>query len=526
MKDSYENTSAVKVARSRFGSNDILKPSLTEFRDRIKIKSRIGSGGFADVYKATLDGSPVALKVLRSRKVMREQVLMFMQEARALKASKHRHIVEFVKLVELPKGMFAEADTSRWAIVQELMQLGSLSKLVAQQMHHPGRQLYTTYQAVEWLRQIASALAHLHSQPNPVIHRDVKLDNIMLTKDSDGAVLAKLGDFGLQVTLDACRKPVLRKSASCPMVNRLQSLMGMPRCGSNGDLVQYSASSLPIQRANVSSLAVEASPTARSPSFVEVPQNGRCGQRYSASRLSGLVHEQRTDSDNGSPNSMYHSGPESASLGLGALRHMVHALHGNTLAQSTGQPLVLQLGHVDGGDVYRKNDDLEESVLVVGSSYDSNAVLSEWEYSPSISDTDFELVFNLTGRTGSCLYMAPEVFNREAYNQQADVFSFGIVMYELLSRSLVALKEVPKGRSPEEFAERVSHGYRPSCTSSIPPELWELIDMCWDSEARARPDMALVCQELTVWLANNRDVKPKACKFSAPREPGCGCVIS
>lgn len=39
--------------------------------------------------------------------------------------------------------------------------------------------------------------------------------------------------------------------------------------------------------------------------------------------------------------------------------------------------------------------------------------------------------FALTAETGSLMYMSPEVFRGEAYNEKADVFSFGVVMYEV-----------------------------------------------------------------------------------------------
>ena len=45
--------------------------------------------------------------------------------------------------------------------------------------------------------------------------------------------------------------------------------------------------------------------------------------------------------------------------------------------------------------------------------------------------------FDLTGQTGSHLYMSPEVFRGEQYNHKADVFSYAIVLYELMHRQLL-----------------------------------------------------------------------------------------
>lgn len=42
---------------------------------------------------------------------------------------------------------------------------------------------------------------------------------------------------------------------------------------------------------------------------------------------------------------------------------------------------------------------------------------------------------DVTGMTGSMRYMAPEVYGSENYTHKVDVFSFGILAYELLSRT-------------------------------------------------------------------------------------------
>ena len=39
--------------------------------------------------------------------------------------------------------------------------------------------------------------------------------------------------------------------------------------------------------------------------------------------------------------------------------------------------------------------------------------------------------YALSGRTGSLMYMAPEVLHCQPYNEKADVFSFALIMYEV-----------------------------------------------------------------------------------------------
>ncbi|CAM6000149.1 unnamed protein product, partial [Sphagnum balticum] len=62
------------------------------------------------------------------------------------------------------------------------------------------RVAYSHAHAISWMCQVASALAYLHQPihshekgPRPMLHRDLKSDNILLTNDR---LTAKLADFG------------------------------------------------------------------------------------------------------------------------------------------------------------------------------------------------------------------------------------------------------------------------------------------------------------------------------------------
>ena len=43
----------------------------------------------------------------------------------------------------------------------------------------------------------------------------------------------------------------------------------------------------------------------------------------------------------------------------------------------------------------------------------------------------------MSGRTGTLMYMAPEVYLKQPYNDKADVYSFSIIAYELLHRYMM-----------------------------------------------------------------------------------------
>ncbi len=59
---------------------------------------------------------------------------------------------------------------------------------------------------MRWCIQIAEALTYLHTRPTVIIHRDLKLSNILLTKGSKAVQEAKIADFVSQnVVMSASR---------------------------------------------------------------------------------------------------------------------------------------------------------------------------------------------------------------------------------------------------------------------------------------------------------------------------------
>lgn len=79
---------------------------------------------------------------------------------------------------------------------------GTLSRKICTQMANPTAKCYTEVQALEWCHDVALALQFLHTQNPPIIHRDVKHGNVLLTQEG-GRLTAKLCDFGLHVVSGA-----------------------------------------------------------------------------------------------------------------------------------------------------------------------------------------------------------------------------------------------------------------------------------------------------------------------------------
>ena len=76
-------------------------------------------------------------------------------------------------------------------MVEEFVDGGTLKALVGCQMKS-FKDLYKLQDAVRWLTQIASGLAYLHQCQPKVIHRDLKLENILLQGTEVGTQCAKI----------------------------------------------------------------------------------------------------------------------------------------------------------------------------------------------------------------------------------------------------------------------------------------------------------------------------------------------
>ncbi|XP_078444599.1 VH1-interacting kinase isoform X2 [Wolffia australiana] len=95
------------------------------------------------------------------------------------------------------------------------------------------------------------------------------------------------------------------------------------------------------------------------------------------------------------------------------------------------------------------------NVLLVNSSADHLKV-GDFGLSKLIKVQNSHDVYKMTGETGSYRYMAPEVFRHRKYDKKVDVFSFAMILYEMLEG------EPPFSNfEPYEAAKRVAEGHRP-----------------------------------------------------------------
>jgi len=88
------------------------------------------------------------------------------------------------------------------------------------------------------------------------------------------------------------------------------------------------------------------------------------------------------------------------------------------------------------------------------------------------------------GSIGTPLWMAPEVLLNKSYNESADLYSFGIVLWELLTRH----DPFPNIDNFDTMVQSVCvNKERPIIPDDCPPTLKKLITDCWSPQPEARP---------------------------------------
>ncbi|XP_077181694.1 serine/threonine-protein kinase WNK2 isoform X13 [Paroedura picta] len=151
----------------------------------LKFDIELGRGSFKTVYKGldTETWVEVAWCELQDRKLTKAERQRFKEEAEMLKGLQHPNIVRFYDFWEsCLKGKKCIV------LVTELMTSGTLKTYLKRFKVMKPKVLRS------WCRQILKGLLFLHTRTPPIIHRDLKCDNIFITGPT-GSV--KIGDLGL-----------------------------------------------------------------------------------------------------------------------------------------------------------------------------------------------------------------------------------------------------------------------------------------------------------------------------------------
>ncbi|MBO4350914.1 MAG: serine/threonine protein kinase [Proteobacteria bacterium] len=172
-----------------------------ELRGKYTFLNKLGSGTQGNVYRAKRlsDGKILAVKKIRIDSVNTwKEYDLFHREADVLASLHERGIAEFYDALE-----FLDADPASAYIVQELIEGRSLQLMLKQGFR------FTVSRIFKMALGLVELLEKLHSHNPPIIHRDIKPNNIIMKPRSDSDDFDPyLIDFG------AVANPTVQKGGS------------------------------------------------------------------------------------------------------------------------------------------------------------------------------------------------------------------------------------------------------------------------------------------------------------------------
>jgi hypothetical protein len=174
---------------------------------QLQVERPIGEGSFGRVYAGKFNNTPVAIKVLLEASSGRVNdpllansaitasspiMVKLHEEVNIMSSMDHPNVVKFIGVCSMPP-----------CIVTELCGQGSLSDVIKNAASTPAAAAQ-----LPWRRRLAMAIdaaegmRYLHSQTPPIIHRDLKSANMLVTDD----FRVKISDFNLSKILDDSAK--------------------------------------------------------------------------------------------------------------------------------------------------------------------------------------------------------------------------------------------------------------------------------------------------------------------------------
>ncbi|CAK9068314.1 unnamed protein product [Durusdinium trenchii] len=163
----------------------------------VRFNRKLGSGSYKVVYLGFDNdtGMEVAWNIISFQNLDKKAKKRISEEINMLKTLKHPKIIAFINA-------WTNKEKEQVCFITERITGGSLLQYI-KRINAPLKQKVIK----NWCRQILEGLNYLHTRPDPVIHRDLKCDNIFINGNRGDIVI---GDLGLSTTLKAsCARSIV-----------------------------------------------------------------------------------------------------------------------------------------------------------------------------------------------------------------------------------------------------------------------------------------------------------------------------
>ena len=145
----------------------------------------VGAFGVVTAYKSKSTGETLAVKLLNGQAMTSPAAVADVEaEVKILSKLSHPYLMRLVGVGKVP-------GSGQIFVASEMLSKGSLQKMVIEASVTPGQ--FNAHDVTKWMLQAARGLDYLHTRQPAIIHRDLKLANLVLDDNLDVRVI----DFGL-----------------------------------------------------------------------------------------------------------------------------------------------------------------------------------------------------------------------------------------------------------------------------------------------------------------------------------------
>ena len=152
-----------------------------------RFDEELGRGAYKTVFRGVDHdtGREIAWSIINLGRLPKSERPRIKSEIKLIKELHHPNIITFI-------AAWICKETEQIHFITEIITGGSLRQYL-KKMGKPKLKVIK-----KWCHEVLEGLAYLHSQEVPIIHRDIKCDNIFINSNS-GEI--KIGDLGLSTTM-------------------------------------------------------------------------------------------------------------------------------------------------------------------------------------------------------------------------------------------------------------------------------------------------------------------------------------
>jgi hypothetical protein len=158
--------------------------------DEVEICEFLGKGGSTSVYRGVVRGLSIAVKVFDLSFSDRRDRESVQREIGFMQTLRHRHIIGYLGVRQVEKTLY---------LYMEYF-MATLHHLITKR--RDASNVFDVSEVSTFAVQLARALKYLHTRSEPIIHRDLKSENVFIYRMTDKQYVLKLGDFGESTTVE------------------------------------------------------------------------------------------------------------------------------------------------------------------------------------------------------------------------------------------------------------------------------------------------------------------------------------